>query len=154
MQSRITLVCFILLAVNSVYGREPLNQSLEPYSPPIINCQPRQKAPFFTATAVFPNGKFDKVSLSDFEGKYLVVIFYPFDFTYVCPTELIAFSEQVQTFKSLSAEIIGISTDSHFTHLAWTKTPRNQGGVGQLEFPLLADISKQISKKYGVLVED
>lgn len=95
MQSRITLVCFFFLSLSSIYARESLDQSLEPYNPPIINCQPRQKAPFFSATAVFPNGKFDKVSLSDFEGKYLVIIFYPFDFTYVCPTELIAFSEQV-----------------------------------------------------------
>lgn len=116
-------------------------------------CLPRQKAPFFQATAVH-DGKFVKVSLSDYEQKYLVIIFYPFDFTYVCPTELISFSDSLDKFKAIGADVIAISTDSHFTHLAWTKTPRNQGGVGDLKIPLLADISKKISKSYGVLVED
>ncbi len=117
------------------------------------SCLPRQKAPFFQATAVF-DGKFTKVSLTDYVQKYLVILFYPFDFTYVCPTELISFSDSLNKFKAINADVIAISTDSHFTHLAWTKTPRNQGGVGDLKFPLLADISKKISKSYGVLVED
>ena len=82
------------------------------------------------------------------------MLFYPFDFTYVCPTELIAFSEAIPKFKELDAEILGVSTDSHFTHLAWIKTPRDQGGLGKLNYPLLADITKQISSDYGVLVED
>lgn len=73
------------------------------------------------------------------------MLFYPFDFTYVCPTELVAFSDAVFKFRALGAEVIGISTDSHFTHLAWMKTPRVQGGVGNLKIPLLADISKKIS---------
>ncbi|EGR29838.1 tsa family protein, putative [Ichthyophthirius multifiliis] len=115
---------------------------------------PRQKAPYFSAMAVTPEGKFEVRSLDQYEGQYLIIVFYPFDFTYVCPTELVAFSDAVDQFMAIGAKIIAISTDSHFTHLAWTKTPRNQGGVGKLNIPLLADISKRISKAYGVLVED
>ncbi len=100
------------------------------------------------------NDAFKKISLSDYAGKYVVLLFYPFDFTYVCPTELIAFSDSVSRFRELNTEVLGISTDSHFTHLAWTRTPRTEGGVGKLNFPLLADISKGISHNYGVLVED
>ena len=81
-------------------------------------------------------------------------MFYPFDFTYVCPTELIAFSDAVGKFNKLGARVIGVSTDSHHTHLAWTKTGRHAGGVGNLEIPLLADINKDLSRDYGVLVED
>lgn len=73
---------------------------------------------------------FKKVSLNDYKGKYVVLVFYPFDFTYVCPTELISFSEHLKDFQDIGAEVIGISTDSHFTHLAWKKTPRDQGGLG------------------------
>ena len=123
------------------------------YRPHAHSCLPRQKAPFFEANSVL-HGKFKRVSLNDFAGKYLVIIFYPFDFTYVCPTELIAFSDSVGKFREIGADIIAISTDSHFTHLAWTKTPRNTGGVGDLDIPLLADIGKSISRNYGVLVED
>ena len=92
--------------------------------------------------------------MDDYKGKYLVLVFYPFDFTYVCPTELIAFSENIQQFKDINAEVLGISTDSHFTHLAWIKTPRTEGGLGKIDYPLLADISKSLSKDYGVLVDD
>jgi len=116
-------------------------------------CLPRSKAPYFQAQAVL-HGKFSRVSIEDYKGKYLVILFYPFDFTYVCPTELIAFSDNLNKFKELNADVIAISTDSHFTHLAWTKTERNEGGVGDLNIPLLADISKSISRNYGVLVED
>ena len=84
----------------------------------------------------------------------MVLVFYPFDFTYVCPTELISFSENVSKFKELGAEVIGISTDSHFTHLAWLKQNRADGGLGKIEYPLIADISKQMSKDYGVLVTE
>lgn len=129
------------------------NQELITYQYTSHTCLPRQRAPFFEATSVL-DGKFSKTSLSDFSEKYLVILFYPFDFTYVCPTELISFSDSLEKFKAINAEVIAISTDSHFTHLAWTKTPRNQGGVGNLRIPLLADISKKISRNYGVLVED
>jgi len=98
--------------------------------------------------------EFTKISKSDYAGKYLVLLFYPFDFTYVCPTELIAFSEAIQEFKDLNAELVGASTDSHFTHLAWINTPRTQGGLGKINYPLLADISKDVSRDYDVLVEE
>ena len=84
----------------------------------------------------------------------MVLLFYPFDFTYVCPTELIAFSEATPQFKELGAEVLGVSTDSHHTHLAWVKTPRTEGGLGRINYPLLADISKNVSRDYGVLVEN
>ncbi|CDW79681.1 tsa family protein [Stylonychia lemnae] len=115
---------------------------------------PRQNAPVFNKVNAVVDAKFQKVSLGDYAGKYLVLLFYPFDFTYVCPTELISFSENIQKFKELGAEVLGISTDSHFTHLAWIKTPRTEGGLGHIEYPLIADISKEISRSYGVLVED
>ena len=115
---------------------------------------PRQQAPQFTNVNAVSNGKFTKVALNDYAGKYLVLLFYPFDFTYVCPTELIAFSEATDIFQGLGAQVVGISTDSHFTHLAWIKTDRKEGGLGNIQYPLVADISKEISRSYGVLVED
>ena len=115
---------------------------------------PRKQAPTFENVNAVIDHSFKKVSLKDYAGKYVVLLFYPFDFTYVCPTELIAFSENMQKFKELGAEVLGISTDSHFTHLAWIKTNRKEGGLGKIEYPLLADISKDISRSYGVLVED
>lgn len=121
------------------------------YNPP--NILPRQRAPYWSGIAV-ENEKFVKISSEEYKGKYLVVLFYPFDFTYVCPTELIAFSEAIDKFKEIKTNIVGVSTDSHFTHLAWIRTPRNQGGVGKINFPLVADISKKISRNFGVLVED
>ena len=114
---------------------------------------PRGQAPAWTGTAVVGT-KFEQISSADYAGKYLVLLFYPFDFTYVCPTELIAFSEATSKFSALNANVVGVSVDSHFTHLAWIKTPRTQGGVGELNFPLFADFSKDMSRNYGVLVED
>jgi peroxiredoxin (alkyl hydroperoxide reductase subunit C) len=87
-------------------------------------------------------------------GRYTVLLFYPFDFTYVCPTELISFSDAAADFDEIDADIVGISTDSHFTHLAWINTPRVRGGLGDVNIPLVADISKDISRNYGVLVEN
>jgi len=114
---------------------------------------PRQKAPFWSGIAV-EGEKFVKRNSEELKGRWSVLLFYPFDFTYVCPTELIAFSESLPKFTELNTAVTGISTDSHFTHLAWIKTPRSQGGVGRLNIPLVADTSKKISKNYGVLVED
>ena len=94
------------------------------------------------------------ISLADFKDKYVILLFYPFDFTYVCPTELIAFSESMPDFRELNAEVLGVSTDSHFTHLAWVNTPRTEGGLGSIDYPLLADISKDMSRNYNVLVEN
>ena len=94
------------------------------------------------------------MALSDFKGKYLVLLFYPYDFTYVCPTELISFSDNISKFRDINAEVVAISTDSHFSHLAWTKLSRADGGVGKLELPLLSDKTKKISRAYNVLIED
>jgi peroxiredoxin (alkyl hydroperoxide reductase subunit C) len=112
-----------------------------------------KQAPEFTGTAVV-NGDFKKISLSDFKGKYLVFFFYPLDFTFVCPTEIVAFSERVEDFRKLGVEIVGCSVDSAFSHLAWINTPRKEGGLGGLKYPLLSDITKSIAKDYEVLIED
>eukprot|EP00695_Tsukubamonas_globosa_P003626 TRINITY_DN742_c0_g1_i1.p2 TRINITY_DN742_c0_g1~~TRINITY_DN742_c0_g1_i1.p2 ORF type:complete len:152 (-),score=78.41 TRINITY_DN742_c0_g1_i1:218-673(-) len=110
-------------------------------------------APAFKATAVV-DGAFKEVSLADYAGKYVVLFFYPLDFTFVCPTEIIAFSDRVEEFKAIGVEVLAASIDSHFTHLAWTNTPRKQGGLGTMKIPIIADITKQISRDYGVLIEE
>lgn len=112
-----------------------------------------QKAPNFTAEAV-SNYEFINVSLEDYKGKYVVLFFYPLDFTFVCPTEIIAFSEMVDEFEKVGAKILGASVDSKFSHLAWINTPRKQGGLGEIKFPLVSDITKDISRKYRVLLEE
>ncbi|KAG7279809.1 hypothetical protein CRUP_013719 [Coryphaenoides rupestris] len=109
-------------------------------------------APAFKGTAVF-NGEFKEMSLDDFKGKYLVLFFYPLDFTFVCPTEIIAFSDKANEFHDINCEVVGVSVDSHFTHLAWMNTPRKAGGLGKLHIPLLSDLTKQISRDYGILLE-
>ena len=109
-----------------------------------------QKAPDFKATAAV-KGDFKDVSLSDFKGKYVLMFFYPLDFTFVCPTELMAFQNKLSEFKNRNTEVIGCSVDSQFTHAAWTSTPNNKGGIEGVEYPLLADVGGHISKKYGVL---
>jgi len=96
----------------------------------------------------------EPVKLSDYRGKWVVLLFYPLDFTFVCPTELTAFSDRYDDFEGIGAEIIGISTDSAFSHRAWLQTPRDKGGVEGLRFPLGADITKSMSRDYGVLIED
>jgi len=113
----------------------------------------QKPAPAFKAQAVV-DGQFKEVSLSDYAGKYVVVYFYPLDFTFVCPTEIIAFSDRIQEFKDIDCEVVGISTDSHFSHLAWVSQPRKQGGLGGLNYPLVSDFNKQISRDYGVLIEE
>lgn len=109
-------------------------------------------APAWEGTAVV-NGEFKELKLSDFRGKYVVFFFYPLDFTFVCPTEIIAFSDRVEEFRALNAEVVACSVDSQFTHLAWINTPRDQGGLGPMNIPLLSDLSHSISKDYGVLLE-
>ena len=116
--------------------------------------RPRDFAPDFKNVKAVDNKEFVDVSLSDYRGKYVVLLFYPFDFTYVCPTELIAFSEAGSQFKDINARVLGVSTDSHFTHLAWVNTKRTDGGLGDIGYPLLADISKEMSRNYNVLVEN
>ncbi len=114
-----------------------------------------RKAPDFKATAVMPDGSFnDNFTLSSLAGKYVVMFFYPLDFTFVCPSEIIAFDKKIAEFKQKNCEVVGVSIDSHFTHLAWRNTPRNQGGIGKIGYPLVADLTKNISKDYGILLND
>jgi len=96
----------------------------------------------------------EPVKLSDYRGKWVVLLFYPLDFTFVCPTELTTFSDRYADFEGVGAEVIGISTDSAYSHRAWLQTPRDKGGVEGLRFPLGADITKKMSRDYGVLIED
>ena len=112
-----------------------------------------KQAPDFTAQAVMPDGSFKEVSLADYKGKYVVLFFYPLDFTFVCPTEIIAFSDRAADFEALDAQLIGVSIDSHFTHLAWRNTPRNEGGIGEIAYPLVADLDKKIAEDYDVLLD-
>lgn len=112
-----------------------------------------QAAPDFTATAVYDQ-EFMEVKLSNYRGKYTVVFFYPLDFTFVCPTEITAFSDRYDEFKALNTEVLGISVDSEFSHLAWIQTDRKSGGVGDLNYPLVSDIKKEISTAYNVLEPD
>jgi len=111
----------------------------------------QHQAPLFEADAVH-DGQFKRVRLQDYRGKYVVLIFYPLDFTFVCPTELIAFSDRIDEFRHINAEVLALSVDSKYTHLAWANTPRNSGGLGGIKIPLIADLTKQISTDYGVLL--
>ncbi|XP_053927502.1 thioredoxin-dependent peroxide reductase, mitochondrial [Cuculus canorus] len=111
-----------------------------------------QHAPFFKGTAVV-NGEFKELTLDDYKGKYLVLFFYPLDFTFVCPTEIVAFSNKANEFHDVNCEVVAVSVDSHFSHLAWINTPRKSGGLGKMNIPVLSDLTKQISRDYGVLLE-
>ncbi|MBN2479035.1 MAG: redoxin domain-containing protein [Parachlamydiales bacterium] len=113
-----------------------------------------KKAPQFTAKAVIKN-KFDEnFSLSKYLGKYVVFFFYPLDFTFVCPTELHAFQEKLQSFKEKNAEVVGCSIDSIYSHFAWLETPKMKGGIQGVEYPIVSDITKEISESFGVLNEE
>ncbi len=112
-----------------------------------------QKAPDFKAEAVVDK-QFKDVSLADYRGKWVVLFFYPIDFTFVCPTEITAFSDAIDEFKKINTQVIGASVDSKYSHLAWIETSRNKGGIGETPYPLLADITKKVSSDYGVLIED
>jgi alkyl hydroperoxide reductase subunit AhpC len=114
--------------------------------------QVQKEAPDFTATAVV-NEEDKHVKLSDFRGKYVVLFFYPLDFTFVCPTEIVAFSDRVADFEKRDCQVIGCSIDSQFSHLAWIQTPRAAGGLGGLKYPLVADLTKKIAADYGVLLD-
>lgn len=107
-------------------------------------------APDFTATAVMPDNSFEEITLSNYRGRYVVLFFYPLDFTFVCPSELIAFDHRLEEFKKRNVEVIGVSVDSHFSHLAWKNTEINNGGIGNVQYPLVADISKAVTEAYDV----
>ena len=111
-----------------------------------------KRAPAFALDAVI-NGQFKQISLEDYKGKWVILFFYPLDFTFVCPTEILAFSDRHDDFKKLGAEIIGASVDSKFSHLAWTERDRKQGGISGLTYPLLSDLDKTLAANYGILAE-
>jgi alkyl hydroperoxide reductase subunit AhpC len=113
----------------------------------------QQPAPHFACEAVV-NCEFKDVSLSDYKGKYLVLFFYPLDFTFVCPTEILAFNDRVEEFRKIGCEVVAASVDSKFTHLAWLNTPRKDGGIAGVTIPLLADLKKDVARDYGVLLPD
>lgn len=118
------------------------------------NClQVGQPAPGFTATAVYDQ-EFKLIKLSDYLSKYVVLFFYPLDFTFVCPTEITAFSDLYDRFSEINTEILGISVDSEYAHLAWLQTDRDNGGLGDLNYPLVSDLTKSISSSYNVLTQD
>ena len=113
-----------------------------------------KEAPDFTAQAVMPDNTFSELKLSSYRGKHVILFFYPLDFTFVCPSEIIAFDKALGRFKEKNAEVIGVSVDSHFTHLAWKNTPRERGGIGNVQYPMVSDLSKEIARAYGVLLND
>jgi len=119
-----------------------------------MSCLVAKQAPDFTATAVMPdNSMKEDFSLSDYRGKYVILFFYPLDFTFVCPSEIIAFDKNLARFKERGCEVIGVSVDSQFSHWAWKNTPVKEGGIGNIQYPLVADLDKSISRRYGVLLD-
>jgi peroxiredoxin (alkyl hydroperoxide reductase subunit C) len=111
------------------------------------------EAPDFTAVAVMADNSFNEAfTLSSLRGQYVVLFFYPLDFTFVCPSEILAFNKALDRFKERNCQVVGVSIDSHFTHLAWKNTAVNAGGIGNVQFPLVADLDKSISQNYGVLL--
>lgn len=113
----------------------------------------QNEAPDFKAQAVMEDGSVKEIKLSDYRGNHVVLFFYPLDFTFVCPTEIIAMSERIEEFELRKAQVLGVSVDSHFSHIAWRGTERKKGGIGDISYPLISDLDKSISRDYGVLVE-
>jgi len=113
-----------------------------------------KKAPDFSANAVVGGQVKKNFKLSDFKGKYVVLFFYPLDFTFVCPTEMHAFQEKLADFKKLHTEVIAVSIDSHFSHVAWLNTPKTEGGIKGVTYPIVSDINKTIARDYDVLIPD
>ena len=109
-----------------------------------------KEAPDFTAAAAMPDGTISDIKLSDYRGKYVILFFWPLDFTFVCPTEIIAMDHRQPTFAELNVEVLGISIDSQFTHHAWRNTPVDQGGIGPVKFPIIADVNHKITQSYGI----
>lgn len=110
-----------------------------------------KEAPDFTASAVMPDGTFnDEFKLSDLRGKYVALFFWPLDFTFVCPSEIIAHDHRVEQFKEKGVEVVGVSIDSKFTHFAWRDTGVNKGGIGPVQFPIVADVDHSITQAYGI----
>lgn len=112
-----------------------------------------KEAPDFTATAVQESKFIENFKLSDMKGKYILLFFYPLDFTFVCPTELHAFNHRLSDFKKRGVEVIAVSVDSQYSHFAWLNTPKSKGGIEGVKYPIVSDLNKTISKDYDVLVE-
>uniref|UniRef100_F7FIF8 thioredoxin-dependent peroxiredoxin n=2 Tax=Macaca TaxID=9539 RepID=F7FIF8_MACMU len=140
-------------AGGQVYPGEASRVSVADHSLHLSKAKISKPAPYWEGTAVI-DGEFKELKLTDYRGKYLVFFFYPLDFTFVCPTEIIAFGDRLEEFRSINTEVVACSVDSQFTHLAWINTPRRQGGLGPIRIPLLSDLTHQISKDYGVYLED
>jgi peroxiredoxin 2/4 len=114
-----------------------------------------KKAPDFDMQSTKDmKGLKENVKLADFKGKWLILFFYPLDFTFVCPTEIKAFSDRMEDFKKAGAEVLGVSTDSVYSHRAWIQAPSDKNGLGSINYPLASDITKDVSRDYGVLLED
>lgn len=113
-----------------------------------------KQAPDFTAQAVLADNTIADFTLSDLRDQYVVLFFYPLDFTFVCPSEILAFNRALEAFQKRNCQLVGISVDSQFSHLAWKNTPVKEGGIGNIQFPLVADLNKSIAESYGVLLPD
>ena len=113
-----------------------------------------QQAPDFTADAVMPDNAFGQITISGYKGKNVVLFFYPLDFTFVCPSEILAFNKKLDEFKKRNTEVVGVSVDSKFTHLAWKNTPVEDGGIGPIQYPLVSDLNKNIAREYGILFNE
>jgi peroxiredoxin (alkyl hydroperoxide reductase subunit C) len=113
-----------------------------------------KEAPDFTADAVLPDNTFAQITLSSFKGKNIVLFFYPLDFTFVCPSEILAFNKKLDEFKNRNTEVIGVSVDSKFTHLAWKNTKLEDGGIGNIQYTLVSDLNKNIAREYGILFNE
>jgi peroxiredoxin (alkyl hydroperoxide reductase subunit C) len=112
-------------------------------------------APVFRATAVLPDGTIDdRFTLESFRGRYVVLFFYPLDFTFVCPTEILTFDQRIEEFESRGCAVVGVSVDSPYTHVAWRNTAVEDGGIGPIRFPLVSDLTKSIARGYGVLIDE
>ena len=109
-----------------------------------------KEAPDFTAAAAMPDGTISDIKLSDYRGKYVILFFWPLDFTFVCPTEIIAMDPRQPAFAELGVEVLGVSIDSQFTHHAWRNTSVDKGGIGPVKFPIIADVNHKITQSYGV----
>jgi peroxiredoxin (alkyl hydroperoxide reductase subunit C) len=113
-----------------------------------------KEAPDFIADAVLPDNSFAQITLSSFKGKNVVLFFYPLDFTFVCPSEILAFNKKLDEFKKRNTEVIGVSVDSKFTHLAWKNTKLEDGGIGNIQYTLVSDLNKNIAREYGILFNE
>ncbi|MES1908772.1 MAG: hypothetical protein MHM6MM_001646 [Cercozoa sp. M6MM] len=133
---------------------EPQFEEMRPAQSDDVVVEVDEVSSDFTAQAVV-NGEIEPLSLSNFEGKWVVLFFYPLDFTFVCPTEILEFSAKANEFEEVNAQVLGISVDSVYSHLAWQKTDKSEGGLGgYLNFPLLSDLDRSISESFGALREE